>query len=99
MKPDQVALYRQMLRSRRFEELVGSMWDEGKISAEMHLSIGEEGIVAGVVDHLNDSDAMALEHRGTAPLVMRGVAMDLLLKEFMGRRDGLARSAEQDAGS
>jgi len=89
MTPDRVSLYRKMLQSRRFEEAVGRIWQEGKISAEMHLSTGEEGIVAGVVDHLVDGDAMALDHRGTAPLVMRGVDMRLLLREFMGCEDGL----------
>ncbi len=89
MSPDLVSLYRQMLRSRRFEELVGKIWAEGNISAEMHLNIGEEGIIAGVVDHLGDNDAMALDHRGTAPLLMRGTDMALLLKEFLGRKDGL----------
>lgn len=78
-----------MLRSRRFEEAVKQLWQEGHISAEMHLSIGEEGIVAGVLAHLGDGDAMALDHRGSAPLVMRGVELASLLKEFMGLEEGL----------
>ncbi len=78
-----------MLRSRRFEEAVKQLWQEGHISAEMHLSIGEEAIVAGVLAHLGDGDAMALDHRGSAPLVMRGVELASLLKEFMGLQDGL----------
>jgi len=91
MEPDRISLYRMMLRSRRFEEAVARIWSEGRISAEMHLGIGEEGIVAGVVDHLTDGDALALDHRGTAPLVMRGLELSLLLKEFLGREDGLCR--------
>ena len=85
------ALYRLMLRSRRFEEAVTSLWEAGKISGEMHLGVGEEAIVAGVVAHLQDGDAMALDHRGTPPLVMRGVDLALLLKEFLGRSDGLCK--------
>ena len=89
MEPNGVALYSQMLRSRLFEEGVTELWREGHISAEMHLNIGEEGIIAGVVDHLLDGDAMALDHRGTSPLVMRGVDLVSLLKEFMGEHHGL----------
>jgi TPP-dependent pyruvate/acetoin dehydrogenase alpha subunit len=48
------SLFRQMLRSRFFEEVVKLLWDEGQISGEMHMSIGEEGIVAGVVTQLKD---------------------------------------------
>jgi len=55
------------------------------------MSIGEEGVVAGVVSLLREGDAMALDHRGTAPLLMRGEDPVLLLKEFLGRPDGLCR--------
>ncbi|HVO68243.1 MAG TPA: thiamine pyrophosphate-dependent dehydrogenase E1 component subunit alpha [Syntrophales bacterium] len=89
MEPDLWSLYRQMLRSRRFEESVKDLWEKGRISGEMHLGIGEEAIAAGVVDHLRDGDAMALDHRGTPPLVMRGVDLVLLLREFLGLADGL----------
>ncbi len=82
-------LYRQMLRSRLFEEAVKVLWEEGKISGEMHLSIGEEAVTAGVIAHLQDGDAMALDHRGTSPLVVRGVSLTLMLREFLGKADGL----------
>ncbi|MFZ1864667.1 MAG: thiamine pyrophosphate-dependent dehydrogenase E1 component subunit alpha [Polyangiales bacterium] len=89
MEPNGVELYGQMLKSRLFEEAVTELWRQGYISAEMHLNIGEEGIVAGVVDHLIEGDAMALDHRGTSPLVMRGIDLVSLLKEFMGEDEGL----------
>jgi len=78
-----------MLRSRFFEEVVAMLWREGLISGEMHLGTGEEAAIAGVVDHLREGDAMALDHRGTAALLMRGVDPVLLLREFLGRSDGL----------
>jgi TPP-dependent pyruvate/acetoin dehydrogenase alpha subunit len=82
-------LYSQMLRCRLFEKEVIRLWQEGAIPGEMHLSMGEEAIVVGIVDQLEDGDAMALDHRGTAPMLTRGVDPALLLKEFMGRPDGL----------
>ncbi|MCP5106520.1 MAG: thiamine pyrophosphate-dependent dehydrogenase E1 component subunit alpha [bacterium] len=91
MQPDLWALYRQMLMSRLFEIEVTRLWEKGLISGEMHLGIGEEAIMAGVVSQLIDGDAMALDHRGTAPLLMRGVDPVLLLREFLGRADGLCR--------
>jgi TPP-dependent pyruvate/acetoin dehydrogenase alpha subunit len=89
MEPDFWSLYRQMLRSRIFEEKVMELWDAGLISGEMHLGFGEEAIVAGVVAHLQDGDAMALDHRGTPPLVMRGIDFVSLLRELLGQKDGL----------
>lgn len=82
-------LYREMLRSRRFEEAVSRLWSQGVISGEMHLGIGEEAIAAGTVCQLEDGDALALDHRGTPPLVMRGVALTPLLREFLGHDEGL----------
>jgi pyruvate dehydrogenase E1 component alpha subunit len=55
----------------------------------MHLGTGEEGILAGVLAHVRDGDALALDHRGTAALLMRGIDPVLLLREFLGRPDGL----------
>lgn len=89
MKSDLWHLYNNMLRSRLFEDAVAQAWKEGRISGEMHLSTGEEAIVAGTVLHLQDGDAMALDHRGTSPLVMRGIDPVLLFREFLGHRDGL----------
>jgi pyruvate dehydrogenase E1 component alpha subunit len=89
MEPDLWALYRWMFRSRLFEETVHVLWDEGLISGEMHLGTGEEAIDAGVVAQLQEGDAMALDHRGTPPLLMRGVDPRRLLAEFLGRPDGL----------
>lgn len=91
MAIDRWRLYRKMLRSRVFEEAVVSLWNEGSVPGEMHCGLGEEGVVAGVVDHLGDGDALALDHRGTPPLLMRGVDPVALLREILGRPDGLCR--------
>lgn len=91
MEPDLWSLYRQMLRSRFFEEQVINLWEKGKISGEMHMGLGEEAIAAGIIANLQDGDAMALDHRGTPPLVIRGIDLVALLKELLGRPDGLCR--------
>jgi len=82
-------IYENMFRSRLFEEAISRAWHEGRISGEMHLSVGEEAIVAGTVLQLQAGDAMALDHRGTAPLIMRGVDPTLLFREMLGYPDGL----------
>lgn len=89
MSPDLWSLYALMLKARLFEEATAKLWHEGLISGEMHLGTGEEGIIAGVVSHLRDGDAMALDHRGTAALLMRGIEPVLLLLEFLGHKKGL----------
>lgn len=89
MKPDLWSLYALMQKSRLYEEAVTQLWKDGLISGEMHLGTGEEGIVAGIISQLKADDAMALDHRGTPPLLMRGVDPVLILRELLGRPDGL----------
>jgi pyruvate dehydrogenase E1 component alpha subunit len=80
-----------MYRSRIFEELVVSNWNDGLITGEMHTGIGEEAINAGIVTQLVEGDALALDHRGTAPSIIRGVDPKALLLEFMGQKQGLCK--------
>lgn len=84
-------LYRQMIRAREYELAVGELWSRGLISGEMHAGTGEEAIAAGVVGHLGDRDALALAHRCSPYLVARGVPLVPMLKELLGREDGLCR--------
>jgi acetoin:2,6-dichlorophenolindophenol oxidoreductase subunit alpha len=83
------SLYRLMLRSRLMEQAIARLWHEGLISGEMHLGTGEEAVIVGVVAQLRGDDAMALDHRGTAALLVRGVDPALILRELLGRPDGL----------
>ena len=89
MGPDRVALYRRMLTCRRLEEAIADLWREGRIPGEMHLGIGEEAINAGVLDHLVEGDAVALDHRGTAGMILRGADPAAVVAECLGRPDGL----------
>lgn len=80
-----------MLKSRLYEEMVTRLWKEGLISGEMHLGTGEEAINAGVVSQLTEGDSIALDHRGTSPMLMRGIDPVSLLLEFLGHPDGICR--------
>ena len=88
MPPDLWMLYAHMLKSRLFEGAIENLWHDGLISGEMHLGTGEEAIMAGVVPHLQAGDAMALDHRGSAALLMRGVDPVLILLELLGLGTG-----------
>jgi pyruvate dehydrogenase E1 component alpha subunit len=82
-------LYRWMARARVFELAVAELWREGRISGEMHASIGEEAVAVGVTAHLRSDDALALTHRSSAWIVARDVPLGLVVRELLGRRDGL----------
>ncbi len=86
---DLLDLYRAMARARAFELLLLELWQEGRISGELHLGTGEEAIAAGIAAHLRDGDAVALDHRSTPLLLLRGVDPVAIVRELLGRPDGL----------
>ncbi len=91
MKSDLWKLYRMMFKSRVFEEKVTELWNRGLIFGEMHTGLGEEAIAAGTVDHLGEGDALALDHRGTPPLIMGGADISALFHEFLGNEEGICK--------
>lgn len=88
-RPDLAALYVTMARIREVERAVEALWERGLVSGELHLGVGEEAIAAGVVAHLRSEDALALDYRGTPPLVARGIDLEQLLLELLGDASGL----------
>ena len=88
---DPVGLFRQMARARAFEEAIAALWQAGRISGEMHLGTGEEAVAAGVVACLRSGDAVALDHRPTPVLTALGVDLASMVREMLGREDGLQR--------
>jgi acetoin:2,6-dichlorophenolindophenol oxidoreductase subunit alpha len=85
------SLYQKMLKCRCFEEMVSDLWFEGKISGEMHLGIGEEALMAALFSQLEMEDAIAVDHRGTAPFLLKGINPVTLLLEFLGHPKGLCK--------
>ena len=92
MGPSQLGLgdlYRHLARARAFEIAVEELWERGLISGEMHLGTGEEAVAAGVVSLLRDGDGLSLTHRCSPALVVRGVPMVAMVREMLGKDDGL----------
>jgi TPP-dependent pyruvate/acetoin dehydrogenase alpha subunit len=62
---DLLDLYKNMYKARAFELAQAALWHQGLISGEFHLGTGEEAVVAGVVAHIEQGDAVAIDHRAT----------------------------------
>lgn len=89
MSRRRLGLYATMTLSRTFELAVADLWHQGAISGEMHLSTGEEAVTAGIAAHLEEGDAVALDHRATSMLVAIGVPLDGMLREMLGKPGSL----------
>jgi pyruvate dehydrogenase E1 component alpha subunit len=83
-----LALYRQMLVIRRFEEAAARTYRDAKIPGFIHLYIGEEAVATGVCAHLNKDDIIGSTHRGHAHALAKGVPAREVMAELWGRSTG-----------
>jgi pyruvate dehydrogenase E1 component alpha subunit len=83
-----LALLRQMIRIRRFEEKCAEQYSAGKIRGFLHLYIGEEAIAAGVMPHLTPEDAVVATYREHGHALARGMPAGSVMAEMYGKREG-----------
>ncbi|HEY5184765.1 MAG TPA: pyruvate dehydrogenase (acetyl-transferring) E1 component subunit alpha [Actinomycetes bacterium] len=86
-----LALYRAMLRVRRFEERCVQLYSAARIRGFLHLYIGEEAVAVGVLPHLRDDDAVVATYREHGQALVRGVPMDSIMAEMFGKVEGCSR--------
>lgn len=80
-------MYRNMVRSRAFEELVIEVMPQWKIPASWMSGVGQEGIV-GALSTLAERDYVTYTHRGAYYFITRGSDPGRLLAELYGKRTG-----------
>jgi pyruvate dehydrogenase E1 component alpha subunit len=86
-----VALLRAMWRIRAFEERVGQLTRASEVHGLVHLSIGQEAVAVGVCSQLSDDDAVYGNHRAHGHAIAKGVPLEGVMAELMGRDGGLCR--------
>ena len=86
-----LALYREMLRIRRFEEKCAELYSQGKIRGFLHLYIGEEAIAAGAMQALTPDDAIVATYREHGHALARGIPMGEVMAEMYGKANGCSR--------
>src|SRR5581483_8637804 len=82
-------LLRTMWTIRCFEERIGELFRAGEMRGLLHVSIGQEGVAAGVCLQLRPDDAVYSGHRAHGHTIALGASLDRTLAELMGRADGL----------
>ncbi len=86
-----LALLRTMWRIRAFEERVGQLKRADEVHGLIHLSVGQEGVAAGVCTQLRADDAIYSGHRAHGHAIAAGAPLDRAMAELMGRADGLCK--------
>ena len=87
-----LALYRQMVLIRQFEERVKYLFLEGIMPGTIHQYQGEEGIAVGVCSALQRGDVITSTHRPHGHALARGLTAESLLHELFGKSTGCCRA-------
>jgi len=84
-------LLREMMRIRRFEERCVELYSDMRIRGFLHLGIGEEACAVGVMQGLDDGDAVVATYREHGHALARGMTMRSAMAELEGKVEGCSR--------
>ncbi|MDC0335513.1 thiamine pyrophosphate-dependent dehydrogenase E1 component subunit alpha [Pseudodesulfovibrio sp.] len=83
-------LYRKVYTIRMAEERIRADYMSDEMKTPVHLSIGEEAVVAGVVQALTETDKVFGTWRNHALYLSKGGTLDNFFCELYGRETGIA---------
>ncbi len=86
-----LALLREMLRVRHFEDRCVELYSAAKIRGFMHVAVGEEAVAVGVTGVLESDDAVVSTYREHGHALAKGVPMDAVMAEMYGKVTGCSR--------
>ena len=86
-----LALFGTMCRIRAFEETALAAHKAGEIPGPLHVSIGQEGVAAGICMNLRRDDRITSNHRGHGHALAKGAGVAGMMEELFGRAGGHCR--------
>jgi TPP-dependent pyruvate/acetoin dehydrogenase alpha subunit len=84
-----VALLREMLFIRRFEEQVRRSFERGEVLGTTHLCNGHEAVSVGLAGAMCPDGVVATTYRGHGHVLARGADLVAVAAELLGRASGL----------
>ncbi|WP_374285208.1 pyruvate dehydrogenase (acetyl-transferring) E1 component subunit alpha [Novosphingobium sp.] len=84
-------LLREMLRIRHFEAKCAELYQAQKIRGFLHLYDGQEAVAVGVMQALDERDAVVSTYRDHGHALARGVGMGPIMAEMFGKAEGCSR--------
>ena len=84
-----IRMYRTMLDCRLFEQRTHELFLAGLVRGTTHLGIGQEAVAAGFAAAMRDDDYTFCTYRGHNHTLARGVPMEPILLELVGKQGAL----------
>jgi acetoin:2,6-dichlorophenolindophenol oxidoreductase subunit alpha len=83
--------FRRMIEIRLFEDKVQELFQQGLIEGTTHLCQGQEAVSVGAMAALRPDDYLTVTYRGHGHAIARGLEIEGLFAEIMGRSTGCCR--------
>ncbi|MFV0296960.1 MAG: pyruvate dehydrogenase (acetyl-transferring) E1 component subunit alpha, partial [Hyphomicrobiaceae bacterium] len=90
-REEEIAVYREMLLIRRFEERAGQLYGMGYIGGFCHLYIGQEAVVTGLHMASKEGDQVITTYRDHGHMLATGMDPKGVMAELTGRRNGYSK--------
>jgi pyruvate dehydrogenase E1 component alpha subunit len=84
-------LLRTMRVIREAELRLAQLFADGEVPGFIHLSVGQEGVAAGVCAALARTDTLASNHRGHGHALAKGLDLERFFLEIMGKAEGMCK--------
>lgn len=92
LQPDQkIAVLRDMMRIRRFEQLALKFYQQGKMGGFLHLYIGQESVAVAAASLMNGQDEMITAYRDHGHALAVGMGMEECMAELFGKATGCSK--------
>ena len=85
------ALFRDLCRVRRFEQISLKYYNAGKMGGFLHLYIGQEAVAVGCVSLMGDNDHIITAYRDHGHALAVGMDMNACMAELFGKRTGCSK--------
>lgn len=86
-----LAIYERMMKVRLTELRLARLFADSEVPGFIHLSVGQEAIATGLGEVLGPEDTVASTHRGHGHALAKGISLEDLFSELMGREQGICR--------
>ncbi len=86
-----LAMYRDMVRIREFEEACPKLYSQGKMGGFLHLYSGQEAVGVGVAHAIGSNDYMISAYREHGLIIAKGADPKAVMAELYGKPAGCSR--------
>lgn len=87
-KEQHLEMFEKMELARYFDLELAKLYARGMVHGMTHYSVGEEAANIGVIYPLKKTDLMYSNHRGHAQTITKGIDLDKMMAEILGRSTG-----------